>query len=106
MIITTTNSVEGKTVKQYLNIVSGETIIGANLVRDLFAAVRDIVGGRSGAYEEVLREAKETAMNEMIANAEKLGANAVIGVDLDYEALGSGNSMLMVTASGTAVIIE
>jgi uncharacterized protein YbjQ (UPF0145 family) len=75
-------------------------------VRDLFAAVRDIVGGRSGAYEEVLREAKETAMNEMIANAEKLGANAVIGVDLDYEALGSGNSMLMVTASGTAVIIE
>jgi uncharacterized protein YbjQ (UPF0145 family) len=106
MLITTTNSVEGKTVKQYLNIVSGETIIGANLVRDLFAAVRDIVGGRSGAYEEVLREAKETAMNEMIANAEKLGANAVIGVDLDYEALGSGNSMLMVTASGTAVIIE
>jgi uncharacterized protein YbjQ (UPF0145 family) len=106
MLITTTNSVEGKTVKQYLNIVSGETIIGANLVRDLFAAVRDIVGGRSGAYEEVLREAKETAMNEMIANAEKLGANAVIGVDLDNEALGSGNSMLMVTASGTAVIIE
>lgn len=106
MLITTTTSVEGKTVKQYLNIVSGETIIGANLVRDLFAAVRDIVGGRSGAYEEVLREAKEIAINEMIANAEKLGANAVIGVDLDFEALGSGNSMLMVTASGTAVRLE
>ncbi|MBX7142496.1 MAG: heavy metal-binding domain-containing protein [Chitinophagales bacterium] len=106
MIITTTTTVEGKKIRQYLNIVSGETIIGANLIRDLFAAVRDIVGGRSGAYEEVLREAKETAINEMIANAEKLGANAVIGVDLDYEALGSGNSMLMVTASGTAVILE
>lgn len=106
MIITTTSTVEGKKIRQYLNIVSGETIIGANLIRDLFAAVRDIVGGRSGAYEEVLREAKETAINEMIANAEKLGANAVIGVDLDYEALGSGNSMLMVTASGTAVILE
>ncbi len=106
MIITTTTTVEGKKISQYLNIVSGETIIGANLIRDLFAAVRDIVGGRSGAYEEVLREAKETAINEMIANAEKLGANAVIGVDLDYEALGSGNSMLMVTASGTAVILE
>lgn len=106
MIITTTTTVEGKRIRQYLNIVSGETIIGANLIRDLFAAVRDIVGGRSGAYEEVLREAKETAINEMIANAEKLGANAVIGVDLDYEALGSGNSMLMVTASGTAVILE
>ena len=106
MLITTTNLVEGKSVKQYLTIVSGETIIGANLIRDLFAAVRDIVGGRSSAYEEVLREAKEIAVNEMIANAEKLGANAVIGIDLDYEVLGSGNSMLMVTASGTAVILE
>lgn len=92
MIITTTTTVEGKKISQYLNIVSGETIIGANLIRDLFAAVRDIVGGRSGAYEEVLREAKETAINEMIANAEKLGANAVIGVDLDYEALGSATA--------------
>ena len=106
MLITTTTSVEGKSVKQYLNIVSGETIIGANLIRDLFAAVRDIVGGRAGAYEEVLREAKTIAVNEMIANAEKLGANAIIGVDMDFEALGSGNSMLMVTATGTAVIVE
>ena len=106
MILTTTTTLEGKKVINYLGIVSGETIIGANLIRDIFASLRDIVGGRSGAYEEVLREAKDIALKEMTATAEKMGANAIIGIDLDYEALGSGGSMLMVTACGTAVQIE
>ena len=87
----------------YLGIVSGETIIGANLFKDFFAGIRDIVGGRSGSYEDVLREAKETALREMSEQAERMGANAVIGVDLDYETVGSSGSMLMVTAAGTAV---
>lgn len=103
MLVTTTNTLEGKRITQYYGIVSGETIIGANIFRDFFAGIRDIVGGRSNAYEEVLREAKDTALKEMSEQAAKLGANAVIGVDLDYETV--GNSMLMVTASGTAVSI-
>jgi uncharacterized protein YbjQ (UPF0145 family) len=104
MISTTTNTLEGKRITTYHGIVTGETIIGANIFRDFFASIRDIVGGRSGAYEEVLRQARETAMNEMEDQARKLGANAVIGVDLDYETV--GNSMLMVTVSGTAVTCE
>ena len=106
MLITTTPTIEGKRITNYYGIVSGETIIGANVFRDLFASIRDIVGGRSGAYEEVLREAKETALREMQDQAARMGANAVIGVDLDYETVGGSGSILMVTASGTAVYIE
>lgn len=106
MLITTTPTIEGKRITNYYGIVSGETIIGANVFRDLFASIRDIVGGRSGSYEEVLREAKETALREMQDQAARIGANAVIGVDLDYETVGGSGSMLMVTASGTAVYIE
>src|SRR6185436_3562113 len=101
MISTTTNHLEGKKIIKYHGIVTGETIIGANIFRDLFASIRDIVGGRSGAYEEVLREARETALREMEEKASGLGANAVIGVDLDYETV--GQSMLMVSVSGTAI---
>ncbi len=103
MLVTTTSTLEGKQIVDYLGIVSGETIIGANLFKDFFAGIRDIVGGRSGSYEDVLREAKETALREMSEQAERMGANAVIGVDLDYETVGSSGSMLMVTAAGTAV---
>ena len=106
MLITTTPTIEGKRITNYYGIVSGETIIGANVFRDLFASIRDIVGGRSGSYEEVLREAKETALREMQDQAARMGANAVIGVDLDYETVGGSGSMLMVTVSGTAVYIE
>jgi uncharacterized protein YbjQ (UPF0145 family) len=106
MIVTTTPSLEGKKITSYLGVVTGEAIIGANLFRDIFAGIRDIVGGRSGSYEEVLREAKNNALNELQDNAVKMGANAVVGVDLDYETIGSNGSMLMVTASGTAVVIE
>jgi uncharacterized protein YbjQ (UPF0145 family) len=106
MLITTTNTLEGQRIVEYYGLVSGETIIGANLVKDLFASITDIVGGRSGVYEKTLREAKETAVSEMSDEALRLGANAIIGVDLDYETLGSGGSMLMVTACGTAVRIE
>ena len=102
MLMTTTPIIEGKRIVKYYGIVSGETIIGANVFRDLFASIRDIVGGRSGSYEEVLRMAKDTALKEMEAQ----GANAVIGVDLDYETVGGSGSMLMVTANGTAVKIE
>jgi Uncharacterized conserved protein len=104
MIISTTNSLEGHKVTQYLGIVSGETIIGANVFKDFFASITDIVGGRSGSYERVLREAKATAMAEMEMQARSFGANAIIGIDLDYETIRDG--MLMVTASGTAVKIE
>ena len=103
MILSTTNNIDGKHVKDYLGIVTGETIIGANIVKDVFASIRDIVGGRSGSYERVLREAKDTALKEMKENAEKLNADAVIGIDLDYETVGNRGGMLMVTASGTAV---
>jgi len=106
LILTTTPSLEGKKITRYYGIVSGEAIIGANIFRDIFAGIRDIVGGRSGSYEEVLREAKQNAMDEMEENARRMGANAVVGVDLDYETIGSNGSMLMVTASGTAVFIE
>jgi uncharacterized protein YbjQ (UPF0145 family) len=105
MIITTTPTIQGQTIKEYKGLVTGETIIGANIFRDIFASIRDIVGGRSHAYEEVLREAKDTAVREMMTEASALGANAIVGIDLDYETLGSANGMLMVTASGTAVII-
>lgn len=105
MIITTTPTLEGKTIVEYLGLVSGEAILGANIFRDFLAGIRDIVGGRSAAYEEELRKAKEIALTEMADQARTLGANAVVGVDLDYETiqLGSGGAMLMVSASGTAV---
>ncbi len=106
MIVTTTNNIEGKRVVRYLGIVSGEAIIGANIVKDFFAGIRDIVGGRSGSYEEGLREAKDIALREMQEQAVRIGANAILAVDLDYETLGSNGSMLMVSASGTAVITE
>ena len=105
MIMTTTPSLEGYPIKNYIGVVTGETIIGANIVKDFFAGIRDIVGGRSGAYEDVLREAKDTAMAEMQQRAQQMGANAIVGIDLDYETVGQGNSMLMVTCSGTAVIV-
>ena len=106
MIVTTTNNIEGKKVAKYLGIVSGEAIIGANIIKDFFAGIRDIVGGRSASYEEGLREAKEIALREMQEQAFRIGANAVLAVDLDYETLGSNGSMLMVSASGTAVVLE
>ncbi len=106
MILTTTNTIENKKIVRYHGVVSSETIIGANIVRDLFAGLRDIVGGRTASYEEVLKEAKDIALRELEENAQAVGANAIIGIDLDYESLGSGNSMLMVCASGTAQTVE
>jgi uncharacterized protein YbjQ (UPF0145 family) len=103
MIITTTSLVDAKPVREYLGVVAGEAVIGANVFRDLFAGIRDVIGGRSGSYEEVFRQARETALKEMEAQAEKLGANAVIGVDIDYEAGLGGGTMMMVACSGTAV---
>ena len=103
LLLTTTNTIEGKQIVQYYGIVTGETIIGANLFKDFFAGIRDIVGGRAGSYESVLREAKDTALQELRERAMQLGANAVIGIDLDYETVGANGSMLMVTAAGTAV---
>lgn len=105
MIITTTPQVEGHPVKEYKGVVTGETIIGANFVKDLFASIRDVIGGRSGSYEKVLREAKETSLQEMAKRAQELGANAIVGVDIDYETVGANSSMLMVATSGTAVVI-
>ncbi len=104
MIVTTTPSVEGKRILEYLGIVTGEAIMGANVFKDLFAGIRDIVGGRAGAYEEELKKAREIALNEMAEEAKKMGANAILGVDLDYETV--GQSMLMVNASGTAVKVQ
>jgi uncharacterized protein YbjQ (UPF0145 family) len=106
MTITTTPSIEGKRIREYRGIVTGEAILGANIFRDLFAGLRDIVGGRSAAYEKELRRARELAMAEMAAFAQEQGANAVVGVDLDYEVLGQANGMLMVSVSGTAVVVE
>lgn len=106
MIITTTPSIEGKVIKQYLGLVVGEAIVGANIFKDIFAGIRDIVGGRSAAYEQELQNARNIALQEMIDRAAAMGANAVVGIDLDYEVLGQGGSMLMVTVSGTAVIVE
>ncbi|MDE0056308.1 MAG: heavy metal-binding domain-containing protein [Gammaproteobacteria bacterium] len=105
MILTTTSVIQGKTVREYTGIVTGEAIVGANIFRDFFAGVRDIVGGRSGAYEKELQRAREIALNEMSESARLQGANAVVGIDLDYEVVGKGGSMLMVTACGTAVRI-
>ena len=104
--LTTTPGFEGRRVVRYLGIVHGEAIVGANIFRDLLASVRDVVGGRSGAYENVLGDARGSALDEMAAAAAKLGANAVVGIDLDYETLGTGDLMLMVTATGTAVVVE
>jgi len=108
MLITTTPQLEGKKIARYLGLVSGEAILGANIFRDLFAGIRDIVGGRSAAYEKELRRAKEIALSEMAEQARSLGGNAIVGVDLDYETIqvGSGGGMLMVSASGTAVAVE
>ncbi|MEY4270138.1 MAG: hypothetical protein RLZZ58_1354 [Pseudomonadota bacterium] len=105
MIITTTATVEGHPVREYRGIVTGEVIVGANIFKDLFASIRDIVGGRSGAYEGALRDAREQAFRELEAEAHAVGANAVIGVDIDYEVIGQNGSMLMVSVSGTAVTI-
>ena len=107
MIVTTTDQVEGKRVTAYLGIVSGEAVVGTNIFRDLMAGIRDIVGGRAGGYEQELRQAKEAAITEMMDEARQLRADAVVGVDLDYEHLGGGSkSMLMVTANGTAVRLQ
>ena len=106
MLVSTTPHVEGRRIVDYLGIVSSEAILGANIFRDLFAGVRDIVGGRSGAYEKELRRAKEIALQDMTEQAAALGANAVVGVDLDYETLGANGGMLMVSASGTTVRLE
>ncbi|MTI32063.1 heavy metal-binding domain-containing protein [Xanthovirga aplysinae] len=106
MIITTTPTLQGKEITAYVGLVTGEAIIGANVFKDFFASITDIVGGRSGSYERVLRQAKEDALAELQENARKLGANAVIGIDLDYETIGSNASMLMVSASGTAVVVK
>ena len=106
MLVTTTATLQDKTITQYYGIVSGEAILGANVFKDLFAGIRDIVGGRSAAYEKELRKAKATALDEMMQQARDYGANAVIGVDLDYETVGANGSMLMVVASGTAVLTD
>lgn len=106
MLVVTTNTVEGAKVTRYIGIVTGEAILGANIFRDFFAGITDIVGGRSAAYEEELRKAKDIALAEMTQQAQMLGGNAVIGVDLDYETIGSNGRMLMVSASGTAVVLE
>ena len=105
MLVVTTNAIEGKRITRYHGIVSGEAILGANIFKDFFAGIRDVVGGRSAAYERELRKAKDLAINEMIEEATSAGCNAIIGVDLDYETIGSNGSMLMVSASGTAVIL-
>ena len=106
MIVTTTPSLEGKRITSYLGVVTGEAILGANIIRDLFAVVRDIVGGRSAAYEAELRKARELAMEEMRNAARELGATDVVGVDIDYETVGPNGSMLMVSVSGTAVVAQ
>jgi uncharacterized protein YbjQ (UPF0145 family) len=104
MILSTTPSLEGRTIREYKGIVTGEAIMGANLFKDFFAGIRDIVGGRSATYERELGRAREIALGEMAAQAEQQGANAVVGIDLDYEVIGQGGSMLMVAVSGTAVV--
>lgn len=106
MIVVTTNQLEGHRITRYIGIVTGEAIMGANIFKDLFAGIRDIVGGRSAAYENELQKAKEIALQELQNRASAMGANAVVAVDLDYETVGANGSMLMVSASGTAVVIE
>lgn len=105
MILSTTPTIEGRPITEYKGVVTGETIIGANVFKDFLAGIRDFIGGRSGAYEKVLREAKETALNEMADRAAALGANAVVGIDIDYETVGQSGAMLMVACSGTAVVL-
>jgi uncharacterized protein YbjQ (UPF0145 family) len=106
VLVTTTPSVEGRAITEYKGIVTGEAIMGANIFKDLFAGIRDIVGGRSATYERELRRAREMAMAEVMQSAAELGANAVVGVDIDYETVGTNASMLMVTVSGTAVVVS
>jgi uncharacterized protein YbjQ (UPF0145 family) len=106
MELTTTPNIEGKRVKKYLGIVAGEAILGANLFKDLFAGIRDLVGGRSATYEKELQRARDIALEELRQRAQDLGANAVVGIDIDYEIMGKENGMLMVSASGTAVTVE
>jgi uncharacterized protein YbjQ (UPF0145 family) len=106
MLVTTTPGIEGKRITKYLGIVTGEAILGANVFKDVFAGLRDIVGGRSATYEKELQRARDIALTELQGRAQELGANAVVGVDLDYEVLGANNGMLMVSASGTAVLTE
>jgi uncharacterized protein YbjQ (UPF0145 family) len=106
MLVTTTPNIEGKRITKYFGIVTGEAILGANVFKDVFAGIRDIVGGRSATYEKEMQRARDLALEEIQSKAQALGANAVIGVDLDYEVLGANNGMLMVSASGTAVLAE
>ncbi len=106
MLITTTNSIEGKKIIEYKSVVFGEVITGVNFVKDFMSGIRDFVGGRSKTYEKELTQARDGALRELMENASSLGANAVVGIDIDYEVLGQGNGMLMVTASGTAVITQ
>ncbi len=103
MILSTTNTLDNKNITDYLGVVTGETIIGANIFKDFFAGIRDIVGGRSGSYERVLSQARQNALDEMADKARSMGADAIVGIDLDYETLGANGGMIMVTASGTAV---
>ena len=105
MLISTTPTIEGRPIQAYKGVVTGETIIGANLFKDFMAGIRDIIGGRSGSYERVLREAKDPALAEMQQRAQEMGANAIVGVDIDYETIGQNGSMLMVAVSGTALVI-
>ena len=105
MILSTTPQIEGRPIREYKGVVTGETIIGANMFKDFFAGIRDIIGGRAGSYEKVLREGKDTSLNEMIERAQAMGANAILGIDIDYETIGTNGSMLMVATSGTAVVI-
>lgn len=106
MIVSTTPTLEGQRIVSYIGVVSGEAVMGANIFRDMLAAVRDVVGGQAGAYEKVLKDARDVALGEMTDEAASLGANAVVGVDLDYEVLGDRGSMLMVSVNGTAVVVE
>lgn len=105
IVITTTPTIEGHPVREYKGVVTGETIIGANVIKDFMASLTDFFGGRSGQYEKVLIEAKDTAMREMMQRAQQMGANAIVGIDIDYETVGQSGSMLMVSTSGTAVVI-
>ena len=105
MVLSTTPTIEGQPIKAYKGVVTGETIIGANFVKDFLAGIRDFIGGRSGSYEKVLEEARETSLAEMQERASQMGANAVVGIDIDYETIGKSGSMLMVAVSGTAVVI-
>ena len=108
LLVTTTHGIEGRRIVDYKGLVGGDAILGANMFRDFFAGIRDILGGRSGSYEKVLREAKREAIDDMIEHARELGANAIVGVDIDYETIQiqEGGQMLMVSASGTAVVLE